>query len=255
MFGTIIVDAYRESEARDIASALDELCNPSDNWGWSSAGVYCFWKYADREVLYIGLARDFTERFRQHNGQVPYPAGSCKRERIAAYFAEHERLGFSIVAQSPYAQPVGRRFLESFGTDSDEVAAIYGPLGAHGLEGAQILEGKLIEAFRQHAGRFPAWNERGGSVAGQAGVEPLTAQTLEVLTSKADSLMRARLTLRRLAADSTAMIFESHVHAARMLAAALDGDVIAAMRMIPDSDGSQRRMADNGYLYQPAENP
>lgn len=43
MFGTVIIDAYRESEKQQMAYAIDDLCCPTDNYGWASAGIYCFW--------------------------------------------------------------------------------------------------------------------------------------------------------------------------------------------------------------------
>lgn len=51
------------------ANAIDDLCSPKDNYGWASAGIYCFW-------VYIGLAGDLAERFKQHNGILPTKEGS-----------------------------------------------------------------------------------------------------------------------------------------------------------------------------------
>lgn len=42
MFGTVIIDAYRKEEALEMADAIDDLCSPTDNYGWASAGIYCF---------------------------------------------------------------------------------------------------------------------------------------------------------------------------------------------------------------------
>lgn len=42
MFGTVIIDAYRKEEALEMAEAIDDLCGPNDNYGWASAGIYCF---------------------------------------------------------------------------------------------------------------------------------------------------------------------------------------------------------------------
>lgn len=68
MFGTVIIDAYRKEEALEMANAIDDLCSPTDNYGWASAGIYCFWDYYAEVVLYMGLAGDLAERFKQHNG-------------------------------------------------------------------------------------------------------------------------------------------------------------------------------------------
>ena len=43
MFGTVIIDAYRKEEALEMADAIADLCSPTDNYGWASAGIYCFW--------------------------------------------------------------------------------------------------------------------------------------------------------------------------------------------------------------------
>lgn len=73
MFGTVIIDAYSNNETEEMAKAIDDLCSPNDNYGWASAGIYSFWDYDKHEVLYIGLARDLSERFCQHNGLLKIP--------------------------------------------------------------------------------------------------------------------------------------------------------------------------------------
>ena len=55
MFGTVIIDAYRKDEAIEMAKAIDDLCSPKDNYGWASAGIYCFWDYYAEAVPYVGL--------------------------------------------------------------------------------------------------------------------------------------------------------------------------------------------------------
>lgn len=87
MFGTVIIDAYRKEEALEMADAIDDLCSPTDNYGWASAGIYCFWDYYAEAVLYIGLAGDLAERFKQHNGILPIKEGS-KQKQIEDYFQE-----------------------------------------------------------------------------------------------------------------------------------------------------------------------
>ena len=80
MFGTVIIDAYRENEKQQMADAIDDLCCPNDNYGWASAGIYCFWDYYTHEVLYIGLAGDLAERFMQHNGLLHVESGSKEKQ-------------------------------------------------------------------------------------------------------------------------------------------------------------------------------
>lgn len=78
MFETVIIDAYRKEEALEIANAINDLCSPADNYGWASAGIYCFWDYYAEAVLYIGLAGDLAERFKQHNGILPAKEGQSR---------------------------------------------------------------------------------------------------------------------------------------------------------------------------------
>ena len=108
MFGTVIIDAYRKEEALEIADAIDDLCSPTDNYGWASARIYCFWDYYAEAVLYIGLAGDLAERFKQHNGILPIKEGS-KQKQIEDYFSRNERLGYTIFVQSPLSQPLVHR--------------------------------------------------------------------------------------------------------------------------------------------------
>ncbi|MED1092543.1 GIY-YIG nuclease family protein [Bacillus paramycoides] len=106
MFGTIIQDAYTKDETKQIADTLEDICNSHHAYGWSSAGIYCFWNYTTKEVLYIGLAVDLLKRFKQHNGIIQMDANGCKFEKIQAYFEAHEKIGYSIFVQSSHHQPV-----------------------------------------------------------------------------------------------------------------------------------------------------
>lgn len=71
MLRTIIIDFYKEKDKTKIADALNTLCSPNDNYGWASVGIYCYWDYDTKEILYIGLAVDLTVRFKQHNEFYP----------------------------------------------------------------------------------------------------------------------------------------------------------------------------------------
>ncbi|WP_243137016.1 hypothetical protein [Alkaliphilus serpentinus] len=109
MFGTVIIDAYSKDERQEIADSIDDLCSPKDNYGWASAGIYCFWDYYAEEVLYIGLASDLADRFKQHNGIKPVDGSSSKYAKIEEYFESNERLGYTIFVQSPLSQPLTYR--------------------------------------------------------------------------------------------------------------------------------------------------
>ena len=47
---------YYEDEAIEMATAIDDLCSPKDNYGWASAGIYCFWDYYDENKNYLSIA-------------------------------------------------------------------------------------------------------------------------------------------------------------------------------------------------------
>ena len=55
VFGTIIMDSYKADEAESMSQNIDEICSPMDTVGWASAGIYSFWDYYTKDVLYIGL--------------------------------------------------------------------------------------------------------------------------------------------------------------------------------------------------------
>ena len=167
MLSTVIVDAYSSHEKNEMAAALEEICSPNDPYGWSSASVYSFWNPSNREIMYIGLAIDLPQRFRQHNGLLPAPKSGCKVEQIQKYFKTNEKLGFSIWVQSPLSQPVCRRVLEQYDIDPDLVEAETRELLDQGREEIQLFEGLLLESFRVQNGRLPKWNSIGGSIAGQ----------------------------------------------------------------------------------------
>lgn len=78
MFGTIIMDSNKADEAEQMANNIDEICSPMDSLGWASAGIYSFWDYYTKEVLYIGLASDLCIRFKQHNGLHSIAENACK---------------------------------------------------------------------------------------------------------------------------------------------------------------------------------
>lgn len=93
MFGTIIMDSYKSDEVELMSQYIDDLCSPMDLYGWASAGIYSFWDYYTKEILYIGLASDLYVRFRQHNGLLPISENACKFKQIRSYFPCMKDLG------------------------------------------------------------------------------------------------------------------------------------------------------------------
>jgi hypothetical protein len=58
VWGTFTIDAYRDDERREVYDALESLFGPTSGTGWSTAGIYVYWDFSTREILYVGLASD-----------------------------------------------------------------------------------------------------------------------------------------------------------------------------------------------------
>lgn len=215
MFGTIIQDAYTESEKEEIAYVLNDICNPNDYSGWASAGIYCFWDYETREVLYIGLARDFSERFKQHNGLVSCNPKSCKIEYINDYFSKNEKLGYSIFVQSPLHQPITiKNIFDLFCKDSQTVN-IRDFEDEPVKQDYKIVEGILIEAYKKTYNKIPIWNRISGSKEGQLASSIDNYEIIKVFTSMNPSPLLARYTIREISNNPTYERYETFLHAAR----------------------------------------
>lgn len=220
MFGTVILDTYRKEEKLTIAKALDEICSPKDSYGWASAGIYCFWDYYMEEVLYIGLASDLSDRFKQHNGINRVSDDSCKYQYIEKYFESNDRLGYSIFVQSPLSQPLTYRNKKQYLKIAKDInSPIEDMLSEQGKDDIKRVEGILIEAYRKIHGHFPPWNDIGGSTEGQERVLPNNYYIVKSFCSPHDYISNpiiSRSTLRELAANPSFMSFESFLHSVRM---------------------------------------
>ena len=128
-----------------LAEAINDICCPNDNYGWASAGIYSFWDYYTNEILYIGLASDLYERFRQHNGLLPISHNACKYNQINDYFKSHMKLGFTIFVQSPMYQPLVHRnksLYEELAKKEDEPCGNY--VNKQGIDSIKLVEGILL---------------------------------------------------------------------------------------------------------------
>ncbi|CAM4285271.1 GIY-YIG nuclease family protein [Corallococcus exiguus] len=235
MLGTIILDSFKKTEAPRIAAALGEICSANDNYGWASTGVYSFFDPQTKETLYLGLAQDFTERFKQHTGLKACAPKFCKKGKIAAYFQQKEKLGFGILAQSPLEQPVLRKNRKERRAQphDDDLA---------GLTYAQTGEGQLIEAHRLALGVLPPWNSIGGDKRGQARASEGNIAIVQALCGRLDAFPVARSTLRELADTPLFTDYEVDLHAARLMAQ-LDSDLL----------GCLSRLARRGALSKPLD--
>ena len=219
MLRTFIIDAYRESEKQEIANALNDLCCPTDSYGWASAGVYCYWDYYTKEVYYIGLAVDLTERFKQHNDFYSSTnIKGCKKSQINNYFKKKEKLGFSIIVQFPLSQPINNKVNTKYKDFFNQYPPEIHYVGNDGLDGIKRQEGTLLEAYKLKHGHLPIWNKANGAIKGQQAAKAVHYESIQVLTNQKEHYLLSRSTLRELSQNPNFQEFESFLHGVRLLA-------------------------------------
>ena len=253
MFGTVILDAYRKEEALEMAKAIDDLCSPSDSFGWASAGIYCFWDYYAEAILYIGLAGDLAERFKQHNGILPIKEGS-KQKQIEDYFSRNERLGYTIFVQLPLSQPLvhrNREMYEKFAKQQN--SPVEDMLSEQGRDDIKRVEGILIESFRKKYGHFPPWNNMGGSTKGQGKVMENNINIVRSFCQPDNYAINpivSRSTIRELSQNPEWERYERFLHAARMNLLILGMEYDKSLEYVNKYDtlGTYDLMEKSGYL-------
>jgi len=217
MHATIVQNAYRQNEVQDIVRYLEELCSPNDSFGWASAGIYSFWNYETREVLYIGLAVDLADRFKQHNGLKTMDANGCKFEKIQEYFTVNEKLGYSVFLQSSNSQPVTRKNISTW-FKHDLSKNIKDFADEQPKRDLRQIEGILIEAFRMKHGRLPLWNNMGGSLIGQRNATEGNYDIVFDFSHQRNSPLVSRSTLKELCENDMYELYESgFLHGVRQL--------------------------------------
>ena len=244
---------FSGEEALEMADAIDDLCSPTDNYGWASAGIYCFWDYYAEAVLYIGLAGGLAERFKQHNGILPIKEGS-KQKQIEDYFSRNERLGYTIFVQSPLSQPLvhrNRKVYEKFAKQQN--SPIEDMLSEQGRDDIKRVEGILIESFRRKYGHFPLWNSMGGSMVGQTKVMENNINIVNSFCQPDNYAINpivSRSTIRELSRNPEWEWYENYLHAARMNLLILGMEYDEALEFINKNDtlGTYERMKKSGYL-------
>ena len=147
MWGTFLLEVYRQQHARDVRDAMERVRGPEPASSWSTGAVYVFW--------------------------------------------------------NPYLD-----------LDDHELIELNEALSAEALDEIRALEGRMIALYAQQFGKPLRWNESLGRVP------PLPPDaedgTLATAVGMLDCLVQARKTIRRLAEDGEAMIFEEHLHGARL---------------------------------------
>ncbi|MDV2581558.1 GIY-YIG nuclease family protein [Alkalibacillus haloalkaliphilus] len=164
-FGTIIQDAYTQDDAHYMVEALDDLCNPLlIDWGWASSGIYSFWDFETKELLYIGLAVNFAERFKQHNGIIRTRPSSCKYEKITDYFYSSKKIGYSILTMPSICQPLIRKNVKEITKGAKVELSEF--KDEQFKRDVKLVEGILLESYKKKFGQLPPWNEQSGSLEG-----------------------------------------------------------------------------------------
>ena len=219
VLATWIRDVYGDDQRSDLRQAIDGIASPLDYYGFASAGVYIFFDPASFDVLYIGLARDLSIRFAQHNDLVRMSADGCKRRQINEWFGKNKSLGYAAFVQSSYDQvAVSRQAGTMTAEYYDEESAAFWSYNESGLEDIIANEGALIEVYSQHHGRLPLWNKIGGARHARRRAPRRLYRQLELATGAVDSLLLARKSFRELWNDPVSLSYEEALHAGRQSA-------------------------------------
>jgi hypothetical protein len=254
MWGTVLLDVYRRQDAQELRDGLERLLGPESGSAWATGGVYVFWNPETRDPLYVGITGDFPERFAQHNGLRAFPTAGCQRENIENYFAEEcEWLGYSVFLLSSLSQPSTRRQRRALGLTDPELIELNEAMSAEVLDEMRRLEGGMIELHAAICGERIPWNRSCGRVPRPP--PDCDDETLFLAVGAFDCLLHARRTIRQLANDAEANMFEEYLHGARIRAMILSGpfqnDRVRRF-VTPNSPGGfiAEQILSGGYLDQ-----
>lgn len=207
MLLTILADQYKADESKEIAAALSQVCSPDDNYGWSSAGIYCFWNPTTSEILYIGLSIDLGRRFCEHNSLVKVDPKGTKQEKIKEYFLENEKLGYSVLLQAPLDQP---------NLSVSEKERLQLP-GFEGILNVKNGEGTLLKAYKNKTGKLPPWNKIGGARSGAKSATKGHFNYFKDLSEMSrPSVLRSELSLRQISNSAMEAAVEIGIHGLRI---------------------------------------
>lgn len=245
MLSTYIREIYKKDENKELADAIEDIASAIDTNGWASAGIYCFWDPSTYEVLYIGLARDLSTRFKQHNGIIACKPKCCKIEQINKWFKSNTHLGYTILVQSMLSQPEIAKNKNSFVKSPfiESHSDIFDPEEAIG-----ITEGLLIEAEKLASGVLPSWNKIGGSKYGKSKATSNHNELTDIFTNKKTDYFVAMRTIREVSADPTVEAFELYLHGVRQIMALHNINFIEAWASVPDDFGEKTRILEAEYV-------
>jgi len=247
MLATIVMDVFSKDDAKRIADAIEELCSADDNYGFSSAAIYCFWNPTTNQILYIGLSRVIALRFMQHLGLVECDPTCCKSEQIQEYFKSHDKIGITLMLQSTMEQPMNAEDREALLTEFDEDFVKDVEDAVDGTKNIAFAEGMLIGLHDMLGDALPPWNKMHGSKEGRKSlgrgslsrrlhaIQQMVAgqdldeiekkieeegpayEHLDYLTGEMITPLHAHCSLREMASDPYIEGHEEFLHGARML--------------------------------------
>lgn len=194
------------------------------------------------------MAIDLEERFKQHNGIIPINPNACKKEKINEYFNTYDRLGYSIFVQSPLSQPITRKNKKRWGSIKVEDFPVFDLRNEADIENLRIVEGILIETYKQRHGDLPLWNRVGGLVDGQ---RRATSGNYQIIKSFIEpSVLTAKSTLREIASSPTIERYENYLFAVRFYMLYLGYSYDQALDTTERNDilGTYKEMARKGYI-------
>ena len=130
-------------------------------------------------------------------------------------------LGYSVFLLSSLSQPSTRRHRRALGLTDPELVELNEAMSDEVLDVMRGLEGRLIALYAAICGEPIPWNISPGRL-------PRTApdrddSTLLLAVGAFDCLLQARRTIRQLASDAEASMFEEHLHGARIRAMTMGG--------------------------------
>lgn len=248
MLSTFIREKYKLKDIPELAEAVNDLFDSDVDYGWASSGVYCFWDPNSYEILYIGLAVDLAQRFRQHNGLVSAQPNTCKFPEISKWFKSNAQIGYSVLVQSSLSQPSCKKFNMRFGLSREEMVEQYGELVKEGHEAIVNTEGLLIEAHKKATGKIPCWNKVGGSVFGGGKATSGHIYLLKLFSGELDDWMVARKSILHLSRNATHEKWENDLHAIRSHAIITQSTFKQAWNFFPLFGNTKEEIISSGYL-------
>lgn len=200
LFGTIIVDSYtkQENDISSIFTALSCVCHRLGKWSFDMYGVYFFWDFDTKEILYIGVTTNLTQRFGEHNGVLDVEGlKSTKYHEIQDYFKTKDRLGYSVFVQDPFRHDPSTHYPDK-------------------KEEAFTIESAFLEEYRQKFSNYPIWNKIGGIKKGRSPeMMKRYGNIFDMVTLSRIGFLNAKSTLREIEKDEVKKAHEYHLNAVR----------------------------------------